>query len=76
MVEERRARILAADAQSKSGGPEKYSEDVDLLRSASDLVVDAVVQPENLRRELAIRLDYLTGKRRHFSDRRPVVPPM
>lgn len=54
----------------------EYSEDVDLLRLASDLVVDAVVQPEDLRHELATRLEYLAEKRRHFSDRRHGVPPV
>ncbi len=54
----------------------EYSEDVDLLRLASDIVVDAVVQPKNLRHELATRLDYLADKRRHFSDRRHGVPPV
>ena len=55
---------------------QEYTEDVDLLRLASDLVVDTVVQPENLRHELAVRLDYLADKRRHFSDRRHGVPPV
>jgi len=54
----------------------EYSEDVDLLRLAADLVVDAVVQPEDLRRELSTRLDYLADKQRHFSDRRHGVPPV
>lgn len=54
----------------------EYIEDVDLMRLASDLVVDAIVQPEELRRELATRLDYLADKRRHFSDRRHGVPPV
>ncbi len=76
MVEERRARILVADAQSKSGGAEKYSEDVDLLRLDSGFVVDTVVQPENLRHDRAVRLDYLACKRRHFSDRRHAAPLM
>jgi acetyl-CoA carboxylase carboxyltransferase component len=55
---------------------QEYIEDVDLLRLASDLVVDTVVQPESLRPELALRLDYLADKRRHFSDRRHGVPPV
>jgi acetyl-CoA carboxylase carboxyltransferase component len=76
VVEERRERILAADAQSKSGGPEKYSEDVDVLRLPSDLAVDAVLQRENLRHQLTIRLDCLAGERRQFSERRHAVPPM
>lgn len=53
-----------------------YEDDVDLLRLASDLVVDAVVQPEDLRGELVARLALAAGKRRHFSERRHGVPPV
>ncbi len=54
----------------------EYEEDVDLLRLASDLVVDAVVQPEDLRDELARRFDLVVTKSRRFSDRRHGVPPV
>ncbi len=54
----------------------EYEEDVDLLRLASDLVVDAVVEPEELRREIVLRLAYAAGRSRHFSDRRHGVPPV
>jgi len=54
----------------------EYEEDVDLLRLASDLVVDAVVEPGELRREIALRLAYATGRDRRFSDRRHGVPPV
>ncbi len=54
----------------------EYSEDVDLLRLASELVVDAVVQPEELRRELLVRLKFASGRRRDFSERRHGVPPV
>jgi acetyl-CoA carboxylase carboxyltransferase component len=54
----------------------EYEEDVDLLRLASDLVVDAVVQPEDLRDELITRLAYASNKDRAFSDRRHGVPPV
>lgn len=53
-----------------------YSEDVNLLRIASELVVDAVVQPGDLRDELIRRFDLAQGKRRAFSDRRHGVPPV
>jgi acetyl-CoA carboxylase carboxyltransferase component len=52
-----------------------YEADVDLLRLASDLVIDAVVQPEDLRDELVRRFALSAGKQRHFSDRRHGVPP-
>ncbi len=53
-----------------------YTEDVDLLRLASELVVDAVVQPSALRAELVRRLSAAGTRRREFSDRRHGVPPV
>jgi methylmalonyl-CoA decarboxylase subunit alpha len=53
-----------------------YEEDVDLLRLASELVVDAVVEIEDLRDEVARRLAMARAKDRHFSDRRHGVPPV
>jgi acetyl-CoA carboxylase carboxyltransferase component len=54
----------------------EYDEDVDLLRLASDLVIDAIVQPEDLRRDLIIRLAMAASKDRHFSRKRHGVPPV
>jgi len=54
----------------------EYEEDVDLLRLASDLVVDAVVEPPELRREIVLRLGYASGRDRRFSERRHGVPPV
>lgn len=53
-----------------------YSEDVNLIRIASELVVDAVVEPRDLRDELIRRFALARGKRRGFSDRRHGVPPV
>jgi acetyl-CoA carboxylase carboxyltransferase component len=53
-----------------------YEEDVDLLRLASELVVDAVVDFADLRREIHLRLERSRGRDRHFSDRRHGVPPV
>ncbi|HET7721280.1 MAG TPA: acyl-CoA carboxylase subunit beta [Acidimicrobiales bacterium] len=53
-----------------------YEEDVDLLRLASELVVDAVVQPGDLRREIVARLALAAGKDRTFSQRRHGIPPV
>ena len=53
-----------------------YVEDVDLLHLASELVVDAVVQPGDLRHELITRLRYAARKERSFSGRRHGVPPV
>src|SRR5205807_3390653 len=54
----------------------EYEADVDLLRLASDLVVDAVVEPEDLRGELVRRLAMAEGKDRSFTKRRHGVPPV
>jgi len=54
----------------------EYLEDIDLLRLASEVVVDAVVQPEELRRELIMRLRYAYRKDRDFSSRRHGIPPV
>ena len=53
-----------------------YEADVDLLRLASELVVDAVVEPEDLRRELVLRIDHARGKDRTFAHRRHGIPPV
>ena len=54
----------------------EFSEDVDLLRLSSELVIDAVVQPEDLRSELITRLQYAARKHRSFSGRHHGVPPV
>jgi acetyl-CoA carboxylase carboxyltransferase component len=54
----------------------EYEADVELLRLASDLVVDAVVQPGDLRDEVVRRLAFASGRSRFFSDRRHGVPPV
>ena len=53
-----------------------YEADVDVLRLASELVIDTVVEPEDLRTEIVRRLARAQGKDRHFSDRRHGVPPV
>lgn len=53
-----------------------YEEDVDILRLASELIVDAIVEPSRLRDEIIARLRRAEGKDRHFSDRRHGVPPV
>lgn len=65
--DERAAFVAARTAEQQA--------DIDLLRVAASLVVDAVVQPEDLRRELAARMvdadrwTRSTGRRHH-----PVTP--
>jgi methylmalonyl-CoA decarboxylase subunit alpha len=53
----------------------EYSEDIDILHLASELVVDAVVQPEDLRGELIRRFAYTEGKGREFARRRNPITP-
>jgi acetyl-CoA carboxylase carboxyltransferase component len=53
-----------------------YEEDIDLMHLASENVVDAVVQPDELRPELIRRLKQAAGKDREFSGRRHGVPPV
>lgn len=53
-----------------------YEEDVDILRLASELVIDAIVDPQHLRSEIIARFALAEGKDRHFSDRRHGVPPV
>jgi acetyl-CoA carboxylase carboxyltransferase component len=54
----------------------EYKQDVDLVRLASDLVVDAVVEPDRLRAEIATRLAAAAGKDRALPARRHGVPPV
>ena len=54
----------------------EYEEDIDIVRLAGELVVDAIVEPEDLRADLIARLTLAGGKDRSFSDRIHGVPPV
>jgi acetyl-CoA carboxylase carboxyltransferase component len=54
----------------------EYAEDIDILHLASELVVDAVVEPEDLRGEIVRRLAHASGKRRDWPSRRNPVTPV
>jgi acetyl-CoA carboxylase carboxyltransferase component len=54
----------------------EYEADVDLVHLAAELVVDAVVEPDDLRRELATRLGHARERRREDFARRHGVPPV
>ncbi len=54
----------------------EYDQDIDVVRLASELVVDDVVEPEDLRSELIRRFAVARGKNRHFSRRRHGVTPV
>jgi len=54
----------------------EYEEDIDVIHLASELVVDAVIEPEELRGELIRRYAASRGKDRSFSRRRHGVTPV
>jgi acetyl-CoA carboxylase carboxyltransferase component len=54
----------------------EYEIDIDILRLASELVIDGIVEPRDVRRELIARFAAATTKNRHFSTRRHGVPPV
>ncbi len=71
------AEIADPDEQLAFVGAKRaeYEEDVDLLRLASDLVIDAIIEPSELRAQVVARLAVLVGKERHFATKRHGVPP-
>jgi acetyl-CoA carboxylase carboxyltransferase component len=54
---------------------EEYAEGVDLLKLASEMVIDAVVQPEDLRDELVRRFARYASKAREWPAKRNAIPP-
>jgi len=67
--EAERAAFVAARRQ-------EYEKDIDIVRLASELVVDTIVAPEDLRGELVRRFAAARDKDRHFSRRRHGVTPV
>jgi acetyl-CoA carboxylase carboxyltransferase component len=55
---------------------EEYEQDIDVMRLASELVVDAVIEPEDLRAEIITRIARARSKDRFFSHRRHGVTPV
>jgi methylmalonyl-CoA decarboxylase subunit alpha len=55
---------------------EEYEQDIDIVRLASELVVDTIVEPADLRGELVRRIALARTKDRHFSRRRHGVTPV
>ncbi|MGH2992138.1 MAG: acyl-CoA carboxylase subunit beta [Solirubrobacterales bacterium] len=53
----------------------EYAEDIDILHLASELVVDAVIEPGDLRAELVRRFSLAESKDRRFSERRNPITP-
>lgn len=54
----------------------EYERDIDIAHLASELVVDAIVEPDQLRGELVHRFAVAVGRDRHFSRRRHGVTPV
>jgi methylmalonyl-CoA decarboxylase subunit alpha len=54
----------------------EYEQDIDIVRLASELVVDAIVEPHELRDELIARFAAARQKDRFFSRRRHGVTPV
>jgi len=54
---------------------DEYGADIDILHLASELVVDAVIEPDELRSELIRRFEAAAGKDRRFSERHNPITP-
>ncbi len=54
----------------------EYAEEIDILHLASELVIDGVVQPEDLRGEIARRFELTAGKSREWPEKRNPVTPV
>jgi len=55
---------------------EEYEADIDILRLAADLVIDAIIEPEELRAELVARFAAASTKDRRRPEKRHGVPPV
>jgi acetyl-CoA carboxylase carboxyltransferase component len=53
----------------------EYAEDIDILHLASELVVDTVIEPDDLRAELIRRYAEAEGKDRSFTERHNPITP-
>ena len=54
----------------------EFAADIDILHLASELVVDAVIEPDDLRAELVRRYAEAEGKDRRFSERHNPITPV
>jgi acetyl-CoA carboxylase carboxyltransferase component len=54
---------------------EQYSADIDILHLASEMVVDAMIDPDSLRGQLIARFALAEGRDREFSRRRNPITP-
>ncbi|RCK68950.1 acyl-CoA carboxylase subunit beta [Desertihabitans brevis] len=70
LTDETERTALVADLRAA------YEADIDVLRLAADLVIDAVVEPADLRTELVARFAAAATRGRRFTERRHGVPPV
>jgi methylmalonyl-CoA decarboxylase subunit alpha len=54
---------------------DEYAADIDILHLASEMVIDAVIEPDQLRAELIRRFALAEAKGRRFSERRNPITP-
>jgi acetyl-CoA carboxylase carboxyltransferase component len=54
---------------------DEYAADIDIFHLASEMVIDAVIEPDELRGELIRRFALADSKDRHFSERRNPITP-
>ena len=54
----------------------EYAQDIDILHLASEMVIDAVIEPEELREELVRRFAHASSKRRDWPAKRNAVTPV
>ena len=68
------------DPEERAGRTEElraeYARDIDILHLGSELVVDAIIQPQDLRAELIRRFAIAAGKHREWPDKRGPVTPV
>lgn len=55
---------------------QEYDQDIDIYRLASEMIIDAIVEPNSLRDELANRLEIYTSKYQVFTERKHGVYPV
>ena len=68
LPEEERASFIAEKR-------EEYKKDIDIYHLASEMVIDGIVHPNNLREELKGRFEMYMSKYQVFTDRKhPVYP--
>ncbi|MGG3494391.1 acyl-CoA carboxylase subunit beta [Peribacillus simplex] len=73
-------KINAMEAEDRPAFIEQkrneYNEDIDIYRLASEMIVDGIIQPNDLRDELSARFEAYSGKQLTFTDRKHGVYPV